>query len=79
MTASSLASNCEPELYLDYTNSSGEINPCGLVAWSFFNDSFSVSPAPQCQTLHQTWAAASLVLLVIRQLSAIYADGSPAD
>ena len=46
MTASSLASNCEPELYLKYSDSSGEINPCGLVAWSFFNDSFSVSPAP---------------------------------
>ena len=51
VTASSLASNCEQELYLDYRNSSGEINPCGLVAWSFFNDSFSVSPAPNSYTV----------------------------
>ena len=41
-TSSSLASDCEPELFLNTTDSTGQISPCGLVAWSFFNDSFSV-------------------------------------
>ena len=51
-TSSSLASDCEPELYLNVANSTGQINPCGLVAWSFFNDSFAV------YTAHlETWAA----------------------
>ena len=40
-SAASLA-ECQPELYADPANSTGEIDPCGLVTWSFFNDTFSV-------------------------------------
>ena len=39
--ATSTLYNCEPELYLD-GNKSALINPCGLPAWSYFNDTFSV-------------------------------------
>jgi len=34
--------SCEPEMYVA-SNASKEINPCGLVAWSYFNDSYSFS------------------------------------
>ena len=37
-----LTSSCQPEDYLA-GNTSMPINPCGLVAWSLFNDTFSVS------------------------------------
>jgi len=32
--------NCEPQLYTS-GNPSEEINPCGLIAWSYFNDSYT--------------------------------------
>lgn len=41
-TATSLA-DCQPELYANPANSTGDIDPCGLAAWSYFNDTFSVS------------------------------------
>ena len=42
------ASSCEPERYIDgQFNSSalnnGVIDPCGLIAWSFFNDTYSIA------------------------------------
>lgn len=42
------ASSCEPERYVnDSPNSSlpnnGVIDPCGLIAWSFFNDSYTLA------------------------------------
>ena len=40
-TLSSLK-NCEPELYQDSHNESLRIDPCGLIAWSFFNDTYQV-------------------------------------
>lgn len=33
---------CDPQEFLN-GNSSELINPCGLVAWSFFNDTYAVS------------------------------------
>ena len=39
-TLSSLK-NCEPELYQD-SHQSVRIDPCGLIAWSFFNDTYQV-------------------------------------
>jgi hypothetical protein len=36
---------CDPQLYLG-GNTSDVIDPCGLVAWAFFNDTFQAhSPA----------------------------------
>jgi LEM3 (ligand-effect modulator 3) family / CDC50 family len=45
---STLAQSCIPLIYYYWnsTSSSDIINPCGLVAWSFFNDTYSVGPAP---------------------------------
>ena len=45
---SSGSSKCAPEQYVgDAPDPSlphnGEINPCGLIAWSFFNDSYSAA------------------------------------
>ncbi|KAK9842792.1 hypothetical protein WJX74_002489 [Apatococcus lobatus] len=40
--AASTLTNCEPELYQD-SNKSALINPCGLPAWSYFNDTFAVA------------------------------------
>ena len=40
-TLSSLK-NCEPELYQGSHNESLRIDPCGLIAWSFFNDTYQV-------------------------------------
>ena len=42
------ASSCEPERYIDgqYNSSAlnnGVIDPCGLIAWSFFNDTYSIA------------------------------------
>lgn len=42
------SSKCAPQQYVDGSpNASlphdGEINPCGLIAWSFFNDSYSAA------------------------------------
>ena len=34
---------CEPERYLS-GNTADLIDPCGLVAWSLFNDSYTVCP-----------------------------------
>jgi len=44
---SSTGDNCEPQLYTEGADPK-EINPCGLIAWSFFNDtySFKVDGAP---------------------------------
>jgi hypothetical protein len=39
------AQSCSPLVNVP-GNSSLEINPCGLVAWSFFNDSYSVGRGP---------------------------------
>lgn len=50
-TASDLK-DCEPKLKI---NNSAIINPCGLTAWSFFNDSYTVAVQHQTaavQTLH---------------------------
>lgn len=38
--ASKALTNCKPELY---AANGGTIVPCGLVAWSYFNDTYSVS------------------------------------
>ena len=35
------ASQCQPELYLP--NTSLPIDPCGLIAWSYFNDTYQVA------------------------------------
>ena len=40
-TLSSLK-NCEPELYQESHNESLRIDPCGLIAWSYFNDTYQV-------------------------------------
>ncbi len=40
-TQSSLK-NCEPELYQNSRNDSSRIDPCGLIAWSYFNDTYQV-------------------------------------
>lgn len=42
------SSSCSPQQYVNGSANpglpnNGEINPCGLIAWSFFNDTFSVS------------------------------------
>lgn len=42
------ASSCEPERYVNGSSNSalqdgGQIDPCGLTAWSFFNDSYTLS------------------------------------
>ncbi|KAK9865052.1 hypothetical protein WJX84_006265 [Apatococcus fuscideae] len=42
VVAASGIANCEPELFLD-GNTSQVINPCGLPAWSYFNDTFSLA------------------------------------
>ena len=34
-------SDCSPQQYLD-GDTSKEVDPCGLVAWSNFNDTFTV-------------------------------------
>jgi LEM3 (ligand-effect modulator 3) family / CDC50 family len=39
-TAKSL-SDCSPQQYLD-GDTSKVVDPCGLVAWSYFNDTFAV-------------------------------------
>lgn len=38
--SSSALDDCEPKHKL---NNSGIVNPCGLTAWSFFNDSYSAA------------------------------------
>ena len=51
-TLSSLK-NCEPELYQDSRNESLRIDPCGLIAWSYFNDTYQVgsnSTHPACNS-----------------------------
>jgi LEM3 (ligand-effect modulator 3) family / CDC50 family len=42
-TAKSL-SDCSPQQYLD-GDTSKDVDPCGLVAWSYFNDTFTVCAA----------------------------------
>ena len=44
------SSKCAPEQYVNNAPDpslphNGEINPCGLIAWSFFNDSYSAAMA----------------------------------
>ena len=39
------ATKCSPQLYLD-GDKNKIIYPCGLVAWSFFNDTYSIRRAP---------------------------------
>lgn len=34
-------SSCDPQLYYA-SNTSRVINPCGLTAWSYFNDTYKV-------------------------------------
>ena len=44
MATASLHSSCSPQDVLN-GSSSAPIDPCGLVAWSNFNDTFQVSPS----------------------------------
>lgn len=44
MATASLHSSCSPQDLLN-GSSSAPIDPCGLVAWSNFNDTFQVSPS----------------------------------
>ena len=44
------ASSCEPERYVNGSANSaltnnGVIDPCGLIAWSFFNDTYTLADA----------------------------------
>ncbi|GAQ86879.1 ligand-effect modulator 3 [Klebsormidium nitens] len=39
---SSIDSSCKPEAFLR-GNTSFEINPCGLIAWSYFNDTYAMA------------------------------------
>ncbi len=43
-------SYCEPELYVGDKAANGEIAPCGLIAWSLFNDTFVLKSAPDAAT-----------------------------
>ena len=36
---------CQPVEYSDPLDETGVITPCGLIAWSFFNDTYTVSDA----------------------------------
>ena len=40
----SATSDCAPEQLLQSDGSSKLIMPCGLIAWSFFNDTYAVGP-----------------------------------
>lgn len=35
--------DCKPELYVNGDSSQGTVLPCGLIAWSYFNDTFTTS------------------------------------
>ena len=38
------SSSCSPQQYINSSvTEAAEINPCGLIAWSFFNDTFSAT------------------------------------
>lgn len=48
LSASSLSSDCDPLIYGDIPNSKGELrvlHPCGLIANSYFNDTFALRAA----------------------------------
>lgn len=47
-TSATAGSSCEPERYVNGSANAnlpndGNINPCGLIAWSFFNDTYSLA------------------------------------
>ena len=42
VASSSSLLGCQPVEYSDQLNGTGVITPCGLIAWSFFNDTYSV-------------------------------------
>ena len=46
-SVASLHTSCDPETLLN-GSSNAVIDPCGLVAWSYFNDTFLVSKTCSC-------------------------------
>eukprot|EP00243_Klebsormidium_subtile_P003049 TRINITY_DN1618_c0_g1_i1.p1 TRINITY_DN1618_c0_g1~~TRINITY_DN1618_c0_g1_i1.p1 ORF type:complete len:366 (+),score=111.67 TRINITY_DN1618_c0_g1_i1:150-1247(+) len=53
---SSIDSSCKPEAFLR-GNTSFEINPCGLIAWSYFNDTYAMSRNGNALPITQTGIA----------------------
>ncbi len=44
-------SDCAPEQVLQSGGSSKLIMPCGLIAWSYFNDTYAVGPDGMCASV----------------------------
>ena len=59
--------SCDPELYLG-GNTSEVIDPCGIVAWSYFNDTYQVmatvleTAAMPCLNVGTNWSRQHLAM-----------------
>lgn len=71
MSAASLHKSCDPQATL---NGTAVIEPCGLIAWSYFNDTFQVHRTIRHIQIPTTESLSSVVDLAAPPLLQIAGD-----